>query len=138
MKDPLAKLPGYALRRASVTMMDALSEGLKDLDLKFTESTALVLIGANPGIRQADLVEMLAIQRPNMVPLVARLEMHGWVERAAVDGRSFGLTLTPAGEALLNRVWVVVNDLEQRLISHVRTDQVEIFHKTLTAIWQNW
>lgn len=138
MKDPLASLPGYALRRASVTMMDALSEGLKDLDLKFTESTALVLIGANPGIRQADLVEMLAIQRPNMVPLVARLEMHGWVERAAVDGRSFGLTLTPAGEGLLKRVWIVVNDLEQRLIGHVHVDQVENFHKTLTAIWQNW
>ncbi len=138
MKDPLSLLPGYALRRASVTMMGALSDALQALDLRFTESTVLILIGANPGIRQRDLVGLLDIKRANMTPLIARLEAQGWVARTAMDGRSWGLSLTPAGMDLHDRVWSVVQNLETRMLSHVPDDLVPAFQNTLVAIWRQW
>lgn len=97
--NPLERLLGYKLRRASSAVMADLARGLALLDLRPSEASVLLLIGANPGVTQSELGRVLGIKRANMAPLSAALERRGLILRTRVDGRSQGLSLTPAGEA---------------------------------------
>ena len=44
--DPLAGLPGYTLRRAANAMMDELGARLAEVDLRVSDGSVLLLIGA--------------------------------------------------------------------------------------------
>ena len=71
-------------------------------DLQPVEFSVLSLIGHNPGITSRAVCAELALQPPNLVRLLARLDERALVQRDAhpQDGRAVGLTLSPAGEAL--------------------------------------
>jgi DNA-binding MarR family transcriptional regulator len=75
--NPLEDLLGYQLRRASQAMLEDLVAALNDLDLRPTSVSALLLVGANPGITQSRIGQILAIERANMVPMTANLTRHG-------------------------------------------------------------
>jgi DNA-binding MarR family transcriptional regulator len=96
--NPLEQLLGYQLRRASSAMMGELARGLARLELRPSEASVLLLIGANPGITQSELGRVLGIKRANMAPLSAALERRDLILRTRVDGRSQGLSLTEKGE----------------------------------------
>ena len=94
MKDPLLKLPGYVLRRASAAALAELNERLAPLRLRHADVALLMLIESSPGLTQSHAGRILDIQRANMVPFVGRLEARGLLERRQVDGRSQALDLT--------------------------------------------
>src|SRR5437660_192626 len=104
MTDPLARLSGYVLRRASTAAIAELNERLVPLELRHADVAMLMLIESSPGISQSHAGRVLDIQRANMVPFVARLEARGVMVRRQVDGRSQALALTGRGRALLGRV----------------------------------
>jgi DNA-binding MarR family transcriptional regulator len=68
--------------------------------------TALVIIGANPGLSQTVLGNVLGIARSGAMLLTDRFEDGGLVERRPrpEDGRSWGLYLTQRGERLVERM----------------------------------
>ncbi|MEQ1640280.1 MAG: MarR family transcriptional regulator, partial [Novosphingobium sp.] len=72
MKDPLLDLPGYSLRRAAAAVMGEFVARLEPLGLRLSDVSALLLVGANPGVTASQLGRMLDIQRANMVPMIAR------------------------------------------------------------------
>ncbi len=136
MKDSLATLPGYALRRASAAMMAEFNQRLVPLGFRFTEASVLMAIADNPGITQSDIGRALDIQRANMAPLVGRLEDRGLVARARVDGRSHGLTLTSAGVQAINGVRAAVDAHETSLMARVPVQARAVFLDALNALWQ--
>ena len=135
MKDPLTRLPGYVLSRASAATIAELNQRLQPLDLRHAEVACLMLIDASPGLTQSGIGRTLDIQRSNMVPFVLRLEGRGLIERQKVDGRSHGLILTRAGRSLLVKARKVVEaheaTLMQRVPGHLRPWVLPI----LTALW---
>ncbi len=98
INNPLASHAGFHLRRASAVVMADVSERLAELDLRPADASALILIGANPGITQTKIGQALGIQRANMAPMAARLTDRGLIVGAPVDGRSIGYRLTAEGE----------------------------------------
>lgn len=98
--NPLDRLIGYQIRRASVAMMARLVRDLSELGLTPTEASVLLLVEANPGITQSEVGRVLNVKRANMAPLTAALDRRSLVQRRPVDGRSHGLELTPSGAAL--------------------------------------
>ncbi len=135
MIDPLKSLPGYALRRASAAMLGDLATRLAPLDLRATEAAIVVLIEANPGITQSELCRALDVQRANMTPLIARLDHRGLVARTAVDGRSQGLALTPAGLDLHRAVRVAMDAHETGLVDRIPAPHRAAFMAALAALW---
>ncbi len=121
--DDLDHLLGYQLRRLSVAVMADLTSVLAPIDLRPVEAAMLFLIGASSGITQSDLGRRLAIQRPNMAPLVGQLDRRGLIERARIDGRSHGLLLSADGEALRRKAWEIVLDHEDRMFSGLSVPQ---------------
>lgn len=135
MKDPLVRLPGYVLRRASAATVAELNQRLQSLDLRHAEAACLLLIDASPGLTQSQIGRLLEIQRSNMVPFVLRLEGRGLIRREKVDGRSQGLILTPSGRSVLAKARKVVEAYESALIRRVPVELRAVVLPILMALW---
>lgn len=135
MKDVLANLPGYALRRASAAMLTEFSALLHPLGLRPTDASMLVFIEANPGVTPSALGQVMGVQRANMVPLVARLEASGYLARVEVDGRSFGLTLTEQGTEICGKVKGVIATHQRQILERIPEAYREHLIPALRALW---
>lgn len=92
-------LLGYSLRRAQVAMFLAFDEATRGEDITPPRFTALVLVGANPGMTQSVLGEALGIARSGAKLLVDWMEARGLAVRRHREGdaRAWGLHLTAEG-----------------------------------------
>jgi len=101
--DVLDELLGYALRRAQVGMFLAFHAATRGLDITPPRFTALVIVGANPGIGQSALGQVLGIARSGAMMLTDWMEVRGLAERRRRpnDGRAWGVHLTARGEKLV-------------------------------------
>lgn len=104
--DVLDELLGYLLRRAQVAMFLSFHEATRGREITPPRFTALVIIGANPGLSQSTLGQVLGIARSGAMLLVDWMVDRGLVERRRRpdDGRAWGLALTPEGARLLARM----------------------------------
>lgn len=101
--DVLDELIGYTLRRAQVAMFLAFHEATRGLEITPPRFTALVIVGANPGLSQTVLGRVLGIARSGAMLLTDWLVRRKLAERRPhpEDRRSWGLFLTLRGESLL-------------------------------------
>jgi DNA-binding MarR family transcriptional regulator len=135
MKDPLAKLCGYLLQRASAAALADLNRRLAPLGLRHAGVAMLMLIEARPGITQSQAGRILDIQRANMVAFVARLEALGVLRRNRVDGRSQALELTSRGRVVLERARRVVQAHDATLLGRVPEELRPVVLPVLMALW---
>ncbi len=134
--DPLTHYPGYLLRRASAASMERLSSRLATLELRPSEASVLLVIHANPHIKQSQIGRLLDIAGANMAPLVGRLGRSGLIERHPVDGRSHGLTLSAAGRACAAKVDRIIKEHEEELLSQIPKAQRTAFISALQSLWK--
>ncbi len=132
LRDPLADMLGYQMRRASLVTMAALSEALEPLGLRMTESITIRFVAANPGCNQAEIGRALGVKRTNMVPIVAGLVKAGLLDRSPADGRTHSLHLTADGEALHRQLAAVALEIEERFFGNI--DEAE--RATLMGLFQ--
>jgi DNA-binding MarR family transcriptional regulator len=104
--DVLDDLIGYSLRRAQVAMFLAFHEATRGLEITPPRFTALVIVGANPGISQTTLGQVLGIARSGAMMLTDWMEDRGLAERCQRpdDRRAWGLHLSARGERLVARM----------------------------------
>jgi DNA-binding MarR family transcriptional regulator len=99
----LDELLGYQLRRAQVAMFLAFHAATRGEAITPPRFTALVLVGANPGIGQSTLGQVLGIARSGAMMMTDWMEERGLAERRRRpgDGRSWGVHLSARGETLV-------------------------------------
>ena len=136
MDDPLIRFPGYALRRAANATAAELSARLAALDLRQSDASMLMLVASNPGATSSALGRALGIERANMVPLLKRLEEAGLIGREAIDGKSQGLRLTPAGLRRLAEARKIIEAFEAELLARVPAEHRDHLLPALNAIWR--
>jgi len=112
---------GYFLRRAQVSVFQDFIQALSSINIRPAQYSVLVVIGANPGLSQADVSELLGIERARLVRLLDRLEKRGLTQRLAspVDRRSHALKLTAAGRAIVKRAKALAAIHETRLLERL-------------------
>lgn len=133
--DPLRDLPGYLLRRASLDLMSRLAGRLAALDLRPSEATVLMVIGANPGVTQSDIGRALDIATANMAPLAARLTRRELIVRKRVDGRSHSLELSESGRRLTQKARAVMEAFEaSEILARIPASQRSAFVNALRAL----
>lgn len=84
----LDDLIGYAMRRAQLKLFQNLIGRLSAHDLRPAQFSALAIIEQNPGLMQADLARALAIEPPQVVPLLNKLEERAGGPRALQAGQT--------------------------------------------------
>jgi DNA-binding MarR family transcriptional regulator len=102
---PLDDRLGFWLRLAQQSAFEAFHRAMAPLGLTPGRMGVLLLLEAQPDLRQAALAEALRVKPPNLAVLLAALEADGLIRRVedARNRRANRLRLTPAGRALLRR-----------------------------------
>ena len=108
---------GYALRRAQVWVFQDFIRTLSVIDIRPAQYSVLTVIGANPGLSQAELADRLAIERARLVHMLDHLQKRGLTERlpSPTDRRTHALQLTKDGQKLLKRAKALAARHEARL-----------------------
>jgi DNA-binding MarR family transcriptional regulator len=135
LQEPLLRLTGYVLRRASTAALAELSHRLAPMDLRPIDAALLVLLDAAPQVTHSEAAETLGLRRPNLVPIVAGLEKRGLIERKKIDFRSEGLALTEQGSVLLGQALQVIEPYEEQLIQRVPEKLRPMVLPILMALW---
>jgi DNA-binding MarR family transcriptional regulator len=115
--DILTSHLGYALRRAQVWVFQDFIRTLAVIDIRPAQYSVLVVIGANPGLSQAELADRLGIERARLVHMLDHLQKRGLTERlpSPTDRRTHALQLTKEGQKLLKRAKALAARHEARL-----------------------
>jgi len=135
ISNPLEDLLGYQLRRAATATLARLTGRYEELGFRLTEATTLIIIEANPGIKQSDIGRMLDIRSANMAPLVGILEKRNYVERKQLDGRSQGLYLSKEGKAMARKIRQCIDENENWLLSRLPNPDKQAALSQLKSIW---
>lgn len=135
----LRALTSYRLRRATVSVMALFNQVFAAFGLRRTTFSALTLVVDNPGLRQSDLADALAIERPNVVQIVDELERLGLVQRCTAedDRRAYALHATAEGRRLQNRAMQAARDCDTVLVRGLSQDQLEALHSALGLLQAN-
>jgi len=121
----LPNLAGYQLRMAQIAMFRDFAESVGEFDVTPGLFGVLVIIDANPGLKQSELARAAHLDRSTVVSIIDNLERRDLVERrpAQNDRRSNALFLTSAGKKLLKSLKQRVADHEERLVRHLSEDE---------------
>ena len=116
-----------------------LGEGLAPFRLSMAEYSVLGLLGeaGRVGLRLTELAEKRGVSGPGLSRLADRLEQRGLIERsrAASDARSYELTLTREGRALLRKAWKQQYAGIRRLfLDRLSGDQMEALADTWASL----
>jgi DNA-binding MarR family transcriptional regulator len=103
---PLAAWVGFHLRMAQIASFQAFAREAQGVDLSPGRFALLMLIGRNPGISQTALSRAHGSDKSTLTPALNDLKRRGLITRTRLksDRRSYELTLTPAGQDLLERL----------------------------------
>jgi DNA-binding MarR family transcriptional regulator len=122
--DVLTRHLGYYLRRAQVWVFQDFIRTLSAIDIRPAQYSVLIVVGANPGLSQAELADKLAIERARLVHMLDHLQKRGLIERlpSPVDRRTHALQLTREGQKLLKRAKALAAKHEARLAERLGAD----------------
>jgi len=115
----LSRLVGYHLRRASTIFALDFRDAVQGTGMRQVLVGVLAVVQANPNINQGMVGTLLGIKRANMVSLINELVELELLERTVppTDRRAFSLTLTPAGDAMLEKCMRMIALHESRLLA---------------------
>lgn len=126
----LPDLIGYHLRMAQIALFRDFAQGPGELDVTPGLFGILVIIEANPDLKQSDLARAAQLDRSTVVTVIDNLERRGLVERRAAlhDRRSNAIRLTADGIALLRKLKRQVAQHEKRLLGNFsETERQQLF-----------
>lgn len=134
-------MPGHLIRRLHQISTSVFADHMKAAgsDITSPQFAALRMLRDNPGIDQATLAGLIALDRPTMGGIIDRLSAKGWVERRVnpTDRRARVLTLTPEGAALLAKlepaVALVQEDTLPGLSNEERSEFVRLVRKVVES-----
>ncbi len=133
-------MPGHLIRRLQQISVSIFAEGMKaeGIDLTSPQFAALAILDENPGIDQATLAGMIALDRPTIGGVIERLASKGLAERktSETDRRAKQLNLTPAGKAMVNRMRPLVVATQTRILDGLTDDEKAQFTALAVKITQ--
>jgi DNA-binding MarR family transcriptional regulator len=133
----LPELLGYQLRLAQRAIFDDFAQSMAGLEVSPGLFGLLVIVEANPGLKQTELANAAQLDRSSLVPALDKLEERGWVARRASehDRRVNGLWLTDTGAIALRQLKERVLSHERRLARHLSAADRQRFIELLGRIF---
>jgi len=133
----LPDLVGYQLRMAQIALFRDFAQGLGGEDVTPGLFGVLVIIEANPDLKQSELARATQLDRSTVVTVIDNLERRGLVERriALHDRRSNAIRLTAAGSALLRKLKRQVGAHETRLLQNFSATERETLLALLKKVF---
>lgn len=133
----LPGLVGFQLRMAQIALFRDFAKGPGEEGVTPGLVGVLVIIEANPDLKQSDLARATHLDRSTVVTVIDNLERRGLVERrvALHDRRSNAIRLTPAGSTLVRKLKRQVDQHEKRLLQNFSEAERETFLTLLKKVF---
>lgn len=133
---PLTDWIGFQLRMAQIASFQAVARKSHHMGVRPGRFATLMIIGRNPGISQTALSRANGRDKSSLTPVLTDLVRRKLVKRtrAAGDRRTYGLTLTQAGEKALRELLVSIHEHEAKLDAIVGPRERAQFLRTLKRI----
>ncbi|GAB1377830.1 MarR family winged helix-turn-helix transcriptional regulator [Pararhodobacter aggregans] len=130
---------GYDMKRAFAAIQTDVNAVLAPFGLRMLTFSVLSVIRDNPGLRQTQLAEILAIERPNLVVILDELEGLDLVTRtrARDDRRAYELKVTLKGRRLAERAFTAVAEHDDRMARGLSDEERAALHRALRQIQSN-
>lgn len=135
----LRELTVYRMRRATSDVLSVVKDALEPFGLRRQTFSALSVICDHPGIRQSQLADTLAIERPNLVQVIGDLENRGLLMREQVpeDRRMYSLHVTNAGAITYRQAMRTLRKVDKTLTAGLTSDEVAALNRALHLIELN-
>lgn len=133
----LPDLLGYRLRLAQRAIFNDFAQSMAEFEVSPGLFGLLVIVEANPGLKQTELANAAQLDRSSLVPALDKLEARGWLARRAAehDRRVNGLWLTEPGALVLRQLKQRVTSHERRLARHLNAAQRQQLIDLLSRIF---
>ena len=130
---------GYLLLQAANAQRRRMERALADLAITPPQFASLTMIGAYPGLSNAELARVAVLTPQTTNAIVANLDRMGAIERKphAVHGRIVTLTLTSRGRALLGKCRARVMEVERDLAAGLSPAQARVVKAWLVTVATN-
>ncbi|MEU7740556.1 MarR family transcriptional regulator [Nonomuraea sp. NPDC049158] len=130
---------GYLVKQVSQAFRGACEERLREIGLSMSQYAVLRALADAPGAPAAELARRTFVTRQSLRDVLAGLTRAGLVSVATqpTSGRALPVTITDAGQSLLDQAHSVVLDVEERMITDLPPGDVEQLASLLTACAQN-
>ena len=92
--------PGHLIRRAQQIAVSKFHE-VHGRQVTPIQYAVLRTLFESPGVDQVTLAQLIALDTSSTADIATRLEAKGWILREVLPRRQRSLSLTPAGEAVL-------------------------------------
>lgn len=135
----LRQFSGYNIKRAFSVIQSDVNATLRPFGLRMLSYSVLSVISAQAGLRQSQLADALAMERPNVVQLIDELEQAGWItrNRDPEDRRAWILTSTAEGRKVCQAATHAVKDHDTRLTRGLSASDKAILIRCLQQIETN-
>ena len=109
----------HLLHRASQRASEIFAVETRDFDLTARQYAVITTVAAHEGLSQTDLVKMTGIDRSTLADVVQRLLKRGVIrrERTTRDGRTYSVTLSEDGRALLIAIKPLARRADKAVLS---------------------
>lgn len=114
-----------------------LDERLRNIGQSAARMEALAAIMNSPSLSaQVDIAKRLRIEGPTMTRMLDTLEKDGLVERLAdpTDRRTKQLRVTAAGEAALEEIFTIADEMRDRLLGGVADGKIDELNEFLVML----
>ena len=127
--------PGHLLRRAQQISVSIFYDEMGG-ELTPVQYAILSRLAEHPGIDQVSLAGLAAIDTSTGATVCARLEEKGLLERKVIphNRRQRALSITAAGQALLDALVPGAQRLRQRLLEPLSAQEQEVFMGLLAKL----
>jgi DNA-binding MarR family transcriptional regulator len=127
---------GYLLRQASVALRTRMERGLSEEDVTPPQFAVLTMVGAYPGLSNADLARLSLLTPQTVSVIVSNLKRSGRLASRphAVHGRIQQLEITKAGRDLLARCRPHIRRIEKRLAAGLSANDEQVIRRWLVRV----
>lgn len=120
-------MPGHLIRRLQQISVSIFSDRMRSegIDMTSPQFAALAILEDHPGIDQATLAGLIALDRPTIGGVIDRLAAKGLVARkvSETDRRAKQLALTPEGKAMVARMRPLVEATQSKVLEGLSADE---------------
>jgi len=131
----LADALGFPIRQAQIAIEDCCLRGLPAPAFSY-QLIPILIIGANVGMRQRDLAQVLGIVHSAVVALIDKLYAENLVRRATVptDRRIYEIYLTKKGQETYEAFSALVRECDERFRSRLTPTECDRLMELLAKI----
>lgn len=136
----LDDLPLYNLNRTSATYIDAMSSGLKTVEMDQTQWRVLAILGDNDNSRVSDIARRGVIKISTLTRMLERMERDKLLKRRPKkeDKRIVQVKLTAKGRKALQTAIKINEKVYERAFEGIDQEDIDLLTKLLKQMRKNF